>query len=384
MAYSKVDDMKTYVIKMKINCECDGCQGKLEGYRNILGVKSVDVDDEEKKVTISIIGDPKKVVEKLKKQKKTFELIEQTLPIKKQEMQIVLQNPVPEIKKQEMQIVLQNPVPEIHDRRVVAQQPALEIDKSIVKKTQGCCPKHGYKLEKKSYNKRFTCDGCKEKGCGSGYRCEHCDYELHEECMSLEHSISPEIFPRSTFEFCHQPSSTHPRSCDACGNYIKGYLYACNARNLALHPCCSNLKANLCIGGMDFILHNKVSSSSKCKRCNQKTPKTRNPCCSYVSTCNKYHFHVYCITQMVHEAWTNGDIDGSTDDFAMTLEKMDLKPVETKNRNSGSGGNNIWRTISIFISTIAACLLGDPTGVLVPLFLGFFIKSIPKLLPKLD
>ncbi|CAL5363642.1 unnamed protein product [Camellia sinensis] len=92
----------------------------------------------------------------------------------------------------------------------------------------------------------------------------------------------------------------------------------------------------------------------------------------------------YCITQMVHEAWTNGDIDGSTDDFVMALEKMDLKPVETKNRNGGSGGNNIWRTISIFISTIAACLLGDPTGVLVPLFLGFFFKSIPKLLPKLD
>ncbi|KAL7253160.1 hypothetical protein ACSBR1_007647 [Camellia fascicularis] len=97
----------------------------------------------------------------------------------------------------------------------------------------------------------------------------------------------------------------HPR-------HIQGYLYACNARNLALHPCCSNLKANLCIGGMDFILHNKVSSSSKCKRCNQKTPlgtKTGNPGCSYVSTCSKYHFHVYCITQMVHVAWTNGDID---------------------------------------------------------------------------
>ncbi|CAL5322487.1 unnamed protein product [Camellia sinensis] len=370
MAYSKVDDMKTYVIKMNIHCECYGCQDKLEGYRKILGVKSVDVDDEEKKVTILIIGDPKKVIKKLEEQKKAFELFEQTSPIK----------------NREMQIVLQNPVPEIHDRRMVAQQPALEIDKSIVKKTQGCCPKHGYKLEKKSYNKRFTCDGCKQKGCGSGYRCKHCDYELHEECMSPKHSISLEIFPGSVFEFCHQPSSTHSRSCDACGSYIKGYFYACNARNLALHPCCSNLKANLCISGMDFILHdNKVSSSSKCKKCNQKTPlgtKTPNAGCSYVSRCNKYHFHVYCITQMVHEAWTNGDNDGSTNDFAMTLEKMDLKSVETKNRNGGSGGNNIWRTISIFISTIAACLLGDPTGVLVPLFVGFFIKSIPKLLPK--
>ncbi|KAF5959140.1 hypothetical protein HYC85_000349 [Camellia sinensis] len=195
MAYSKVDDMKTYVIKMNIHCECYGCQDKLEGYRKILGVESVDVDDKEKQVTISIIGDPKKVIEMLEKQKKAFELFEQTSPIK----------------NQEMQIVLHNPVPEIHDRRMVDQQPALEIDKSFMKKTQGCCPKHGYKLEKKSYNKRFTCDGCKQKGFGSGYRCEHCDYELHEECMSPEHSISPEIFPRSIFEFCHQPSSTHSR-----------------------------------------------------------------------------------------------------------------------------------------------------------------------------
>ncbi|KAF5959564.1 hypothetical protein HYC85_000773 [Camellia sinensis] len=197
MAYSKVDDMKTYVIKMNIHCDCSGCQRKLKGYRKILGVKSVDVDDEEKKVTILIIGDPKKVIKKLEEQKKAFELFEQTSPIKNQEMQIVLQNPVSEIR----------------DRCMVVQQPALEIDKPIVKKTQGCCPKHRYKLEKKSYNKQFTCDGCKQKGCGLGYRCEYCDYELHEECMSPEHSISPEIFPRSIFEFCHQPSSTRSRYC---------------------------------------------------------------------------------------------------------------------------------------------------------------------------
>ncbi|KAL7228888.1 hypothetical protein ACSBR2_007558 [Camellia fascicularis] len=107
MAYSKVDDMKTCFIKMNIHCECPGCQDMLEGYRTILGVKSVDVDDEEKKVTISIIGDPKKFIEKLKKKKRAFELFEQTSPIK----------------NQEMQIVLQNPVTEIHDRRMVAPRP---------------------------------------------------------------------------------------------------------------------------------------------------------------------------------------------------------------------------------------------------------------------
>ncbi|CAL5363639.1 unnamed protein product [Camellia sinensis] len=384
MAYSKVDDTKTYVT-INIHCNCYGCQGNWKRYGKILGVESVRVDDEGKKVIILIIGDSKKLKAKLKEQKKMYstysdpkKLIEK---LKEQE-KVFSKKRIEELNEKKK-------VFELVDRTfqkmqiVLHQQPALkalEIDKSIVKNSQGPCGKHCYELEK---NKQFTCDGCKEKGCGSRYKCKHCGSVRHKECVFHKHSISPEIFSRYTFEFCRRPS--RPRSCDACGNYIKGYFYACNERNLALHPCCSNLKDKLHSGGMDFILHKKVSSSSKCKWCNQKTPfgtKTRNPGCSYVSKCNEYHFHVYCITQMVHEAGTNGDIDGSTIDLTMALEKMDLKLVQTKNRNGGSGGNNIWSTISMFISTIASCLLGDPTTVLVPLFTGLCIKLIPKLFLK--
>ncbi|KAK2633715.1 hypothetical protein Ddye_028507 [Dipteronia dyeriana] len=43
-------------------------------------------------------------------------------------------------------------------------------------------PSHSdQELELKSYGKVYICNGCKELGIGSRYRCKQCDFDLHED-----------------------------------------------------------------------------------------------------------------------------------------------------------------------------------------------------------
>ncbi|THF98378.1 hypothetical protein TEA_018451 [Camellia sinensis var. sinensis] len=85
---------------------------------------------------------------------------------------------------------------------------------------------------------------------------------------------------------------------------------------------------------MDFVHQDEVvsssSSSSECMWCKKQasssSTKSHDPGgCSYVCTRTKFHFHVYCITEMVHEAWKKGVIiDDSTNDISTALKEMDL------------------------------------------------------------
>ncbi|GFY82183.1 hypothetical protein Acr_02g0004230 [Actinidia rufa] len=227
---------------------------------------------------------------------------------------------------------------------------------------------HEFKLE--IYNKGFQCDGCREQGFGSRYKCEHCSYELHPECKCRKPTITHDFFPGSVFKFyeqLHIPGSCG-RSCDACGTDIKGFVYHCwRGPRLAdgwdLHPCCSKLEKELRIDGTDFILRDKVTS--ECMWCKNKKlcgTTSRVPGWSYVSGCGKYHFHVYCVAKMVakmvHEVWKKGEVDESSDSSA--LDKIDLRVVAKSGRKGGSG-SGFGRTIRIFLKTIVAILLGDPT-----------------------
>ncbi|KAL7228896.1 hypothetical protein ACSBR2_007565 [Camellia fascicularis] len=362
------------VLKMNY-CPCIGCDGILVELENFHGVQRIDRDAESHKVSIFVTGDPYRVTKVLKKHDKKFEYFEKSPPMNNQEMRLVIP-PKP------FQVVAQPPgygftgIP-LED---------LEIDETIVKKTRICCPKCNHELELKRYNKRFACDGCKEDGFGSRYRCKDCDYSLHEECASPKPTISPDFLQGSAFEFCHQPCSTCARPCYACGKAIRGYFYRCKSKELDLHPYCSNLKRNLY--GMDFVHHdNEISSSSKCVCCEKKmrwgTKKKNSGSCSYISTCKKYHFHVYCITEMLHEAWKEGAINVSTDGMSMPPEKMDLQLRKPNNSNrSGGRFGEILKTLSTFLGTIIGILLGDPTGALMPVLIEFFLNTLPKLLSK--
>ncbi|KAF5959142.1 hypothetical protein HYC85_000351 [Camellia sinensis] len=238
-----------------------------------------------------------------------------------------------------MQIVLpQNPVSGIRGQHVIPPQP---VDKPTVKKSQVCCPKCNRELKLKKSNKRFTCDGCMQDGFGSRNRCKDCNYDLHQECTSPEPTISPE-------------------SCYACGKSIRGCFYHCKSNQLNLHPCCAKLKIKLC--GMDFVHQDEVvssSSSSECMWCKKQasssSTKSHDPGgCSYVCTRTKFHFHVYCVTEMVHEAWKKGVIiDDSTNDISTALKEMNLQlMMPNSDKSTVNGIIETLKTVSPFVAAI--------------------------------
>ena len=113
-------------------------------------------------------------------------------------------------------------------------------------------------------------------------------------------------------------------------------------------------------------------------RCKKKKLDGTTSCVpgwSYVSGCGNYHVHVYCVAKMaakiVHEAWKKGEVDESSDSSA--LDRIDLRVVAKSGRKGGSG-SGFGKTIRIFLQTIVAILLGDPTITLACLVFDVLFK----------
>ncbi|KAL0373224.1 UNVERIFIED_CONTAM: hypothetical protein Scaly_1004000 [Sesamum calycinum] len=230
---------------------------------------------------------------------------------------------------------------------------------SIVERTHNCYEHY----DLKTYQKLFTCDGCKTRGFGERYHCELCGHELHRECRFPHTTISHEFFGCSILTFRDEPFTRYGKNnrkeyskcCDACGKDICGFSYHCAADNLDLHPTCRNLDRKLVINETVFDLLPAKGSSSKCIWCKKRKisdGKRDVPGWSYLSTCKKYHFHVYCMTEMVYEAcMKNGERLG--------LEKVQLKQL-IRHRGS-SRSSSVLETIKTFLKIILSALLGDPT-----------------------
>ncbi|KAG8374886.1 hypothetical protein BUALT_Bualt10G0042100 [Buddleja alternifolia] len=228
---------------------------------------------------------------------------------------------------------------------------------SIVRRTHDCYEHY----ELKSYEKLFSCDGCKMKGFGQRYICNLCGHELHQECRFPKTETTHEYFGCSIFTFREKPFTRTDRNnkkeyskcCDACGKDICGFSYHCEADNLDLHPCCCKLQEKLLID--DTMFDRRANVSSKCMWCKKRKISDGQrdvPGWSYISTCKKYHLHVYCMTEMMHEAYMkNGDL---------ALEKVDFKHL-VKSKRMGGSRSTTFETIKSFLKIILAALLGDPT-----------------------
>ncbi|KAK2976861.1 hypothetical protein RJ640_009312, partial [Escallonia rubra] len=229
--------------------------------------------------------------------------------------------------------------------------------------TSGTHPSHPeHKLELKNYKKPYTCDGCKEQGFGSRYRCDECNYELHKDCMLNTQVTSHEFYKGAIFRFFNQLSKKVCKSCDACGKAINGFVYHCEEEGKNLHPCCRSLKNTVSIEGANengkdkeeftsvtFKLHKQVLG--KCIWCDKKSLGGSSSGIngwSYVSDCKDYHFHVYCTAEMLLEGWKSG-----------TFENLEFLPQPSGSKFGGIGGK-CSKIGKIFFKAIAGYLLGDP------------------------
>ncbi|TXG49745.1 hypothetical protein EZV62_025620 [Acer yangbiense] len=169
---------------------------------------------------------------------------------------------------------------------------------------------HPHELELKSYNKSYTCDGCKEFGFGSRFRCEQCNFDIHKECVHADQITRHDFFKNTTFKFFPKPPGRHERYCNACGGDVGGFVYHCEEGGWDLHPCCHSLPSKFKFDYVEFRLHSKVLPM--CLWCDKSLPKESplsallGPGWSYVSKCNKYNFHVSCATRMMLQQYEKG------------------------------------------------------------------------------
>uniref|UniRef100_A0A5B7A8P0 Phorbol-ester/DAG-type domain-containing protein n=1 Tax=Davidia involucrata TaxID=16924 RepID=A0A5B7A8P0_DAVIN len=241
----------------------------------------------------------------------------------------------------------------------------------VTKMIHASHPEH--ELKRKNYQKPYKCDGCKQRGSGWRYSCGLCKYNLHEDCMHTDRTTFHKCFKGRIFKFfvkrptrkCNEPhcdNKCKTAYCDACGKVIKGFVYHCEKELLDLHPCCRNLKNELCHAGVKFRLHYKeLSKSTKCLLCDRR--KLRGSVSdirgwSYVSECKNYNFHVYCATEMLLEGWKSRDL------------KL---PLQVKSKRKGN--DQYWRMVKIFLKAIVPILLGDPTITIPSLLFDLFSNS---------
>ncbi|KAK9189737.1 hypothetical protein WN943_018336 [Citrus x changshan-huyou] len=225
-------------------------------------------------------------------------------------------------------------------------------------------PIHRHKLELKSYKKPYNCDGCKELGFGARYRCDKCNFDLHQDCMLAAPIAHHDFFKNSTFKIFHQPQDFQ-RYCYACGKPVRGFHYHCEKEGWDLHPCCRNLPNNLPIENIKFKLRNKVSSKCIwCKKKNLEGTVSGIRGWSYVSECKEYHFHVHCAMDMVIDGWRNGAFNYQDGNSLAALENLELPVLRQHLSGNRRRSSKFMKVVKIVFKTIAGILLGDPTVVL--------------------
>ncbi|KAL6963912.1 hypothetical protein U1Q18_034919 [Sarracenia purpurea var. burkii] len=217
-------------------------------------------------------------------------------------------------------------------------------------------PQHKLKLQYTEVP--FKCDGCKEVGIGSCYKCSACDYDLHLHCAVHSPSfLSHPFFPKCSFQFLPRPPGTVRRYCNACGKDAAGFVYHCSACDFDLHPCCAKLPMVLHDGEIKLYLYSKVSES--CHRCGGKGRSW-----SYRSVCKKYNLHVACVKEMLEENWQEvwfGKGGGNGRKFEAKIPSLKGTFEAYHPKSKGKKIKKCCEMAGLAVQFVISAVLGDPT-----------------------
>lgn len=229
----------------------------------------------------------------------------------------------------------------------------------------------------------FKCDGCKEVGIGSRFKCSHCDYDLHRHCAVPAPSSGAvfyhPFYRKCAFQFLTRPPGDAQRYCNACQKDVNGFVYHCFKCGFDLHPCCANLPHALDAGGgLSLYLYRKVGAP--CHRCGRKGRSW-----SYRSACKNYNLHVACAMEMLVESWhevysgVGGRVDAQRkagrDAAAAALDRIPLIRGTAQNRHRRKGKvKRCCELAGTAVQFIISAVLGDPT-VIIAGVVGSFISK---------
>ncbi|KAF6155766.1 hypothetical protein GIB67_007413 [Kingdonia uniflora] len=236
-------------------------------------------------------------------------------------------------------------------------------------------PQH--KLRSEYTEVPFKCDGCKEVGIGSRYKCCTCDFDLHLHCALPSPSIIHPFYRKCSFQFLSRPPGNIPRFCNACEKDVTGFVYHCKLCGFDLHPCCAKLPRVLDDGDMKLYLYRKVSAS--CHKCGRKGRSW-----SYRSKCKKYNLHVACAREMLVESWHElyfgrGCSHATSHGGTTTFKKLEtripsIKGTLENHHHSKSKAKKCCEMAGMAIQFIISAVLGDPTAMIAGV-IGTLIRS---------
>ncbi|KAI4367650.1 hypothetical protein MLD38_023361 [Melastoma candidum] len=217
-------------------------------------------------------------------------------------------------------------------------------------------PEHTLRFETSEFP--FKCDGCKEVGIGSRYRCTYCDFDLHMHCAIPAPVITHSFYPKCSFQFLSRPPGDVPRYCNACEKDVTGFVYHCRACGFDLHPCCAKLPMMLDDGKIQLCLHRKIGGAS-CNRCGKKGRSW-----SYRSECKKYNLHVACVREMLVASWPDiqrGVGKGVSARPPARIPSLNYGALNNGNGKSKSKKEKYSELAGLALQFVVSAVLGDPT-----------------------
>ncbi|ERN17632.1 hypothetical protein AMTR_s00059p00175720 [Amborella trichopoda] len=229
-------------------------------------------------------------------------------------------------------------------------------------------PQHKLKFEHTDIP--FKCDGCKEAGIGSKYKCDICDFDLHLHCALASQDIYHPFYRKCTFQFHQKPPGELMRYCNACGKDVLGFVYHCKRCGYDLHPCCAKLPHALDDGEIRLFLYRKVSSS--CHKCGRKGPSW-----SYRSPCKKYNLHVSCVKEMLVEIWQEIYFSdgGKKKSLEFHTRIPSLKGMLHNHHKSKKGKvRKCCEMAGTAVQFIISAVLGDPSAVIAAVIGAFMSR----------
>lgn len=204
----------------------------------------------------------------------------------------------------------------------------------------------------------FKCDGCKEAGIGSCYKCVTCDYDLHHHCALPSTSFTHPFYTKCSFQFMSRPPGETARFCNACEKDVTGFVYHCKSCGFDLHPCCARLPMVLDDGEVKLYLYRKVSSP--CHRCGRKGRSW-----SYRSTCKKYNLHVACVREMLVETWHELYLGrGKSKKLETRIPSLKSTLQTPRNHKNKGKVKKCCEMAGLAVQFVISAVLGDPTALI--------------------
>ncbi|KAL0003101.1 hypothetical protein SO802_016882 [Lithocarpus litseifolius] len=215
----------------------------------------------------------------------------------------------------------------------------------------------------------FNCDGCKERGLESCYKCkeDNCNFHLHEDCAFASGSgpITHQFFQNCSFTF-HGEYQIDNRNCVACGKYVRGFMYESSINEaLVLHPCCLKLPHSKTTSdhGVNVTLREQVSHVRKCQICNRRKLLENTMGWAYVSDCGKHRYHVACVKDMIFNNFHNVQVLEPTESNTSTLSLQVQRSVFNGKKFRKYGG----RIIKLIVEVIIRAIFGDALSIILTL-----------------